>query len=101
MSVQPVQAVIPTPVEVTVPAAHIARVRGELLTELPLDLYIPPDALEVFFDAFEGPMDLLLYLVRRDEVDITRLPIARITAQFLQFFGVICRQNIPDNVGTA
>ena len=60
-----------------------AMVRGEAVTELPKDLYIPPQALEVFLDAFEGPLDLLLYLIRRAEVDIHDIPIVEITSQYL------------------
>jgi segregation and condensation protein A len=56
----PVQLAIPTPVAPAALAPHVARVRGQPLTELPQDLYIPPDALEVFLDTFEGPLDLLL-----------------------------------------
>ena len=53
-----------------------AMVLGEPLTEMPRDLYIPPQALEVFLDAFEGPLDLLLYLIRRQNLDILDIPIA-------------------------
>jgi len=60
----------------------LATVRGEPLLKLPDDLYIPPDALEVFLDAFEGPLDLLLYLIRRQNVDILDIPIAEITRQY-------------------
>jgi len=60
----------------------IAVVRGEPFTQLPLDLYIPPDALEVFLEAFEGPLDLLLYLIKRQNLDILNIPISDITAQY-------------------
>ena len=60
----------------------LATVRGEPLLKLPDDLYIPPDALEVFLDAFEGPLDLLLYLIRRHNLDILDIPIAEITRQY-------------------
>ena len=60
----------------------LATVRGEPLLRLPDDLYIPPDALEVFLDAFEGPLDLLLYLIRRQNLDILDIPIAEITRQY-------------------
>src|SRR5210317_2247277 len=62
-----------------------AFVQGEALTTLPKDLYIPPDALEVFLDAFEGPLDLLLYLIRRQNLDILDIPIAEITKQYVQY----------------
>ncbi len=62
-----------------------AKVRGEEITQLPLDLYIPPDALEVFLDAFEGPLDLLLYLIRRQNLEILDIPIAEITRQYIEY----------------
>lgn len=62
-----------------------AIVEGEPLTELPRDLYIPPHALEVFLEAFEGPLDLLLYLIRRQNLDILNIPIAQITAQYVEY----------------
>jgi segregation and condensation protein A len=62
-----------------------ARVRGEPFLELPRDLYIPPDALEVILDAFEGPLDLLLYLIRRQNLDILDIPIAEITRQYIGY----------------
>ncbi|KAF3977438.1 MAG: segregation/condensation protein A [Methylococcales symbiont of Iophon sp. n. MRB-2018] len=63
----------------------IARVKGDLLLKLPEDLYIPPDALEVFLDTFEGPLDLLLYLIRRQNFDILNIPIAHITTQYISY----------------
>lgn len=62
-----------------------AVVQGEPQFTLPKDLYIPPDALEVFLDAFEGPLDLLLYLIRRQNLDILDIPIADITIQYVQY----------------
>ena len=62
-----------------------AIVQGEPLATLPKDLYIPPDALEVFLDAFEGPLDLLLYLIKRQNLDILEIPIAEITQQYVQY----------------
>ncbi|QGM21386.1 segregation/condensation protein A [Spiribacter sp. 2438] len=62
-----------------------ARVQGEPYGELPRDLYIPPDALEVFLEAFEGPLDLLLYLIRRQNLDILDIPIAEITRQYMGY----------------
>jgi segregation and condensation protein A len=70
-----VEAAAPTPV----------RLYGETLEKLPLDLYIPPDALEVFLDAFQGPLDLLLYLIRKANVDILDIPMAPLTAQYLVY----------------
>ena len=62
-----------------------AMVNGEPITELPRDLYIPPQALEVFLEAFEGPLDLLLYLIRRQNLDVLDIPIAEITRQYMQY----------------
>ena len=62
-----------------------AYVLGEAVTTLPKDLYIPPDALEVFLDAFEGPLDLLLYLIKRHNLDILDIPIAEITRQYMEY----------------
>ena len=62
-----------------------AVVRGEQVVALPQDLYIPPDALEIFLEAFEGPLDLLLYLIRRQNFDICDIPIAQITEQYIAY----------------
>jgi segregation and condensation protein A len=62
-----------------------AIVQGEAVTELPTDLYIPPDALEVILEAFEGPLDLLLYLIRRQNLDILDIPIAEVTRQYVEY----------------
>jgi segregation and condensation protein A len=62
-----------------------ALVYGQAVTELPLDLYIPPDALEVFLEAFEGPLDLLLYLIRKQNIDILDIPVAEITRQYMGY----------------
>jgi len=63
----------------------LALVRGEPVLEIPQDLYIPPDALEVILEAFEGPLDLLLYLIRRQNLDILDIPIAEITRQYVDY----------------
>lgn len=63
----------------------LALVYGKAYTQLPQDLYIPPDALEVILEAFEGPLDLLLYLIRRQNMDILDIPIAPITKQYMQY----------------
>ena len=62
-----------------------AIVDGEPVTEPPQDLYIPPDALRVFLEAFQGPLDLLLYLIKRQNIDIVAIPIAEITKQYTQY----------------
>jgi segregation and condensation protein A len=66
-----------------------AVVEGQPVTELPRDLYIPPYALEVFLEAFEGPLDLLLYLIRRQNLDILDIPIAEITRQYVNYIEVM------------
>jgi len=66
-----------------------AVVDGEPVTTLPQDLYIPPYALQVFLEAFEGPLDLLLYLIRRQNIDILNIPIAEITKQYVQYIEVM------------
>ena len=76
--------------ELSVPSSEqagtpFAIVQGTALTELPKDLYIPPDALEVFLEAFAGPLDLLLYLIRRQNLDILDIPIAEITRQYVEY----------------
>ena len=65
--------------------APVARVYGQPLLEIPRDLYIPPDALEVFLEQFEGPLDLLLYLIRKENIDVLDIPMARLTAQYLEY----------------
>ncbi|MFP5440079.1 MAG: segregation and condensation protein A [Gammaproteobacteria bacterium] len=62
-----------------------ALVQGQVITKLPDDLYIPPDALEVFLEAFEGPLDLLLYLIRKQNLDILDIPVAEITRQYMVY----------------
>lgn len=82
-------------VELPPPAQQpIAKVRGEPLLELPADLYIPPDALEVFLDAFEGPLDLLLYLIRKANVDVLDIPMAPLTRQYLEYVELMRRKNL-------
>lgn len=71
------------------PLIRSAKVRGEPLEKLPEDLYIPPDALEVFLDAFEGPLDLLLYLIRRQNLDILNIPVRRITEQYMEYIDLM------------
>src|SRR5215831_16263254 len=66
-----------------------AVVNGEPITQLPRDLYIPPQALEVFLEAFEGPLDLLLYLIRRQNLNILDIPLAEITRQYMQYIEVM------------
>jgi segregation and condensation protein A len=78
----------PTPVAMPAPAQGempFAVVEGQPIIEMPRDLYIPPQALEVFLEAFEGPLDMLLYLIRRQNLDILDIPIAEITRQYMRY----------------
>jgi segregation and condensation protein A len=72
----------------------VARLYGEPLFRMPTDLYIPPDALEVFLEAFEGPLDLLLYLIRRQNFNILDIPLASVTRQYLDYVEQIRRHNL-------
>lgn len=67
----------------------LALVRGEPVLQIPQDLYIPPDALAVILDAFEGPLDLLLYLIRRQNLDILDIPVAEVTRQYIEYIQVM------------
>jgi segregation and condensation protein A len=71
------------PLDATV--ERVARVYGEPLREMPHDLYIPPDALEVFLEQFEGPLDLLLYLIRKENISVLDIPMAKLTSQYLEY----------------
>ncbi len=74
-----------TPAEPQQGELPLAVVQGEPVTALPEDLYIPPDALEIFLEAFEGPLDLLLYLIKRQNLDILDIPVADITRQYMEY----------------
>jgi segregation and condensation protein A len=74
--------------------AAFARLYGEPLLKLPSDLYIPPDALEIFLEAFEGPLDLLLYLIRRQNFNILDIPMAQVTLQYLKYVEQIRLSNL-------
>lgn len=80
------------------PAEHVphrvAKLYGEPLVELPKDLYIPPEALEIFLEAFEGPLDLLLYLIRKANLDILDIPMAPLTAQYLVYVEAMRSRNL-------
>ena len=71
-----------------------AKLYGEPLFKLPNDLYIPPDALEVFLEAFEGPLDLLLYLIRKQNFNILDIPLAQVTLQYLDYIDQIRKRNL-------
>jgi len=62
-----------------------AKLYGENIAQLPLDLFIPPDALEVYLESFEGPLDLLLYLIRKDNIDVLDIPMANLTSQYISY----------------
>ena len=66
-------------------AGPVAKIHGEPLSEMPRDLYIPPDALEVFLDTFQGPLDLLLYLIRKHNLDVLDIPMAELTRQYMTY----------------
>lgn len=83
---------VPAPPQ-QVPLA-LARIWGEPMVEIPRDLYIPPDALEVILEAFEGPLDLLLYLIRRENLDILDIPMAPLTRQYLEYIEVMRKKNL-------
>jgi len=75
-------------------AAHVPMLYGEPMPEMPRDLYIPPDALEIILDAFEGPLDLLLYLIRKANLSILDIPMAPLTAQYLVYVEAMRRSNL-------
>ncbi|MBC7453502.1 MAG: segregation/condensation protein A [Massilia sp.] len=79
---------------VAVQNAPTARLYGEPMLRMPSDLYIPPDALEIFLDAFEGPLDLLLYLIRKQHFNILDIPMAQVTLQYLKYVDQIRLHNL-------
>lgn len=97
MSTESAQATATSPGDGNVVASRVpqqqemplAVVRGEPVLQMPQDLYIPPDALEVILEAFEGPLDLLLYLIRRQNLDILDIPVAEITRQYMEYIDVM------------
>ena len=72
----------------------IAKIYGERLIEIPVDLYIPPDALEIVLEAFEGPLDLLLYLIRKENLNILDIPMAPLTRQYLEYVEIMRSKNL-------
>ena len=75
--------------EAPAPNDRVAMFRGDAITKLPEDLYIPPNALEVFLETFEGPLDLLLYLIRKQNLDILDIPVAEITRQYMGYIDLM------------
>lgn len=89
------ELVIDTPDDVLLDSQQaLARVYDEFITQVPEDLYIPPDALAVFLEAFEGPLDLLLYLIRKQNLDILDIPIAEITRQYISYIELMQELNL-------
>jgi segregation and condensation protein A len=84
---QPERTVFPVPPQQQ--EMPLAVYKGQPVLQMPQDLYIPPDALEVILEAFEGPLDLLLYLIRRQNLDILDIPVAEITRQYVDYIGVM------------
>ena len=82
------------PVPEVVDQIAVARLYGEPLFRMPQDLYIPPDALEIFLEAFEGPLDLLLYLIRKQNFNILDIPLASVTRQYLDYVDQIRHHNL-------
>jgi segregation and condensation protein A len=74
--------------------APVARIYGEPMLELPQDLYIPPEALEIFLDTFEGPLDLLLYLIRKQNINVLDIPMAELTRQYLGYVEMMRRTQL-------
>jgi len=74
--------------------ASIAKVYGQPMLEMPQDLYIPPDALEVFLEQFEGPLDLLLYLIRKENISVLEIPMAKLTLQYLEYVELMRSQQL-------
>lgn len=81
-------------VAVADPIQHLPKVYGETLVEMPRDLYIPPDALEIILDSFEGPLDLLLYLIRKANISILDIPMAPLTKQYLVYVQEMRQHNL-------
>jgi segregation and condensation protein A len=76
------------------PLIPLARIHGEPMLEMPLDLYIPPDALEVVLATFQGPLDLLLYLIRKHNLDVLDIPMAQLTQQYMSYIELMQRNRL-------
>ncbi len=85
---------VPAPDLATQAGAAVAKVNGEPMLEMPRDLYIPPEALEVFLETFEGPLDLLLYLIRRQNINVLDIPMAELTKQYLGYVEMMRRTQL-------
>ena len=91
---QAAEPALPADMPEVVDHVAVARLYGEPLFALPQDLYIPPDALEVFLEAFEGPLDLLLYLIRKQNFNILDIPMAAVTRQYLSYVDEVRSRNL-------
>ena len=80
--------------EATLPSPPVVRIHGEPLLEMPLDLYIPPDALEVVLETFQGPLDLLLYLIRKHNLNVLDIPMAQLTQQYMGYIEAMQRNRL-------
>ena len=89
-----VAAAVENSAEPVADGAALARLYGEPMLKMPNDLYIPPDALEIFLEAFEGPLDLLLYLIRKQNFNILDIPMAQLTLQYLKYVDQIRLSNL-------
>jgi len=78
----------------SLPLAPVVRIYGEPMIEMPTDLYIPPDALEILLDAFQGPLDLLLYLIRKQNLDVLDIAMAPLTRQYLEYVEMMRKKNL-------
>ena len=85
------ETIADVPVRAGVP---VARIYGEPLLEMPRDLYIPPEALEIFLETFEGPLDLLLYLIRKENINVLDIPMAELTRQYLGYVEMMRRTQL-------
>ena len=94
MNADELAAVAADPAPQVVDQIAVARLYGEPLFRMPQDLYIPPDALEIFLEAFEGPLDLLLYLIRKQNFNILDIPLASVTRQYLDYVDQIRKHNL-------
>jgi len=86
---QAVEGAVAAPAELAVNAAGTPRIHGEPMLSVPQDLYIPPDALQIILESFEGPLDLLLYLIRKQNLDVLDIPMAQLTRQYLEYIDVM------------
>ncbi|MDX8386615.1 MAG: segregation/condensation protein A, partial [Gallionella sp.] len=80
--------------EKQMPLVPYARIHGEPLLELPQDLYIPPDALELVLETFQGPLDLLLYLIRKHNLDVLDIPMAQLTQQYMNYIEMMQKNRL-------